>query len=93
VHAVDHREGPVLGGLGDMSSGDVDAIDAANRRLLQSMQDEYSRLPEGQVKKDRLADIAAIREALLVRDSHLIYLAWLDNQTRSGIRSTPTMCR
>jgi hypothetical protein len=82
VHVVDHREGPPLGGPGDMSSGDVDAIDAANRRLLQEMQDAYSGLPEGQVKKDRLADIAAIREALKVRDSHLIYLAWPDNQTQ-----------
>jgi hypothetical protein len=82
VHAVDHREGPVLGGAGDMSSGDVAAIDTANRRLLQSMHDEYSRLPEGQVKRDRLADIAGIREALREPGSHLVYLAWPDNQTQ-----------
>ncbi len=30
-----------------MSSGDIDAIDAANRALLQDMLAEYSRLPTG----------------------------------------------
>lgn len=62
-----------------MSSGDIDAIDAANRALLQDMLAEYSRLPDGQVKTDRLADIAAIQEALRVPDSHLIYVARPDD--------------
>lgn len=69
-----HREPP-----GGMSSGDIDAIDAANRALLQDMLAEYSRLPDGQVKTDRLADIAAIQEALRVPDSHLIYVARPDD--------------
>lgn len=59
----------------DLSWGDIDRIDRANRELLQEMCDEYSRLPDGQVRTDRLADIAAIREALTVFDSHLLYLA------------------
>ncbi|MBX7432626.1 alpha/beta hydrolase [Mycobacterium sp. Y57] len=66
---------PAAGGdTTDMSSGDIDAIDRANRRLLAEMFDEYQQLPDGQVKTDRLADIAAIREALKVPDSHLVYL-------------------
>ncbi|TFV54910.1 hypothetical protein E4P42_24575 [Mycobacterium sp. PS03-16] len=58
----------------DLSSGDIERIDRANRELLQGMADEYSRLPDGQIRTDRLADIAAIREALTVFDSHLLYL-------------------
>ncbi len=42
---------------------------------------EYSRLPDGQVKTDRLADIAGIQEALRVPDSHLIYVAKPDDPT------------
>ncbi|MCV7235271.1 alpha/beta hydrolase family protein [Mycobacterium branderi] len=64
---------------GDMSSGDIDAIDKANRALLDSMEQEYRALPDGQVKTDRLADIAGIREALKVPESHLVYLARPDN--------------
>jgi hypothetical protein len=67
------------GGAGDMSSGDIDGIDHANRQLLQSMLDEYSRLPDSQVKRDRLADIAGIQDALKTPDSHLIYIAKPDN--------------
>lgn len=66
VQAVDFRQAPPPGAPGGMSSGDIDAIDAANRALLQDMLAEYSRLPDGQVKTDRLADIAAIQEALRV---------------------------
>ncbi|MDY6998713.1 MAG: alpha/beta hydrolase [Actinomycetota bacterium] len=65
----DHEEGRT-----DMSSGDVEAIDQANRDLLSEMRAEYQQLPDGQVKTDRLADIAAIREALTVPGSHLIHL-------------------
>lgn len=68
----EERQGPEA--ATDMSSGDVEAIDKANRELLQEMKDEFSQLPDGQVKEDRLADIAAIEEALKVPDSHLIYL-------------------
>lgn len=42
--------------------------------MLQDMLDEYQKLPDGQVKTDRLADIAAIQRALEVPGSHLIYL-------------------
>lgn len=66
----------------DMSSGDVEAIDRANRELLQEMLDEYQQLPDGQVKTDRLADIAAIRNALKVPDSHLIYLEKPDDPSQ-----------
>lgn len=59
----------------DMSSGDLGAIEQSNRELLQQMYDEYSALPAGQVRTDRLADIAAIRKALEVPGSHLVYLA------------------
>ena len=63
----------------DMSSGDIEAIDRANRELLQQMLEEYRQLPDGQVKTDRLADIAAIQNALKTPDSHLIYLARPDD--------------
>ena len=66
----------------DMSSGDIDQIDQANRQLLQDMLEEYQQLPEGQIKTDRLADIAAIREALTVPDSHLVYLEKPDDPTQ-----------
>ncbi len=58
----------------DMSSGDITQIDRQNRKLLQEMLLEYQQLPDGQVKTDRLADIAALREALTVPDSHLVHL-------------------
>ncbi|ORX13230.1 MULTISPECIES: alpha/beta hydrolase [Mycolicibacterium] len=58
----------------DMSSGDIEAVDNANRALLDQMRQEYEQLPDGQVKTDRLADIAAIEEALKVDGSHLVYL-------------------
>lgn len=58
----------------DMSSGDIAQVDQANRELLQEMLEEYRQLPDGQVRADRLADIAAIQEALKVPDSHLVYL-------------------
>ncbi|MGV9802930.1 alpha/beta hydrolase [Mycobacterium sp. NPDC003449] len=66
----------------DMSSGDIEAIDRANRELLQRMLDEYQQLPDGQVKTDRLADIAAIRDALKVPDSHLVYLEKPDDPSQ-----------
>lgn len=68
----EERQGPEA--TIDMSSGDVEAIDRANRELLQQMSEETNQLPDGQVKQDRLADIAAIQEALKVPDSHLVYL-------------------
>ncbi len=66
----------------DMSSGDIDQIDQANRELLQQMLEEYQQLPDGQVKTDRLADIAAIREALNVPDSRLVYLEKPDDPSQ-----------
>ncbi|KAA0080795.1 hypothetical protein CIW52_23230 [Mycolicibacterium sp. P9-64] len=65
-----------------MSSGDVNQIDRANRELLQQMLTEYQQLPDGQVKKDRLADIAAIQEALKTPDSHLVYLEKPDDPSQ-----------
>lgn len=66
----------------DMSSGDIDQVDAANRELLQEMLKEYQQLPDGQVKTDRLADVAAIQEALRVSDSHLVYLEKPDDPSQ-----------
>ena len=66
----------------DMSSGDIDEVDQANRELLQEMREEYQQLPDGQVKTDRLADIAAIEEALKVPDSHLVYLEQPDDPSQ-----------
>lgn len=66
----------------DMSSGDINQVDRANRELLQEMLEEYQQLPDGQVKTDRLADIAAIREALKVPDSHLVYLERPDDPSQ-----------
>jgi hypothetical protein len=67
---------------GDMSSGDINAIERANLQLLDEMEQEYSQLPPGQVRTDRLADIAGIREALKTPDSHLIYLAKPDDPSQ-----------
>ncbi|OKH68256.1 alpha/beta hydrolase [Mycolicibacterium sp.] len=58
----------------DMSSGSIVEIDGANRKLLQEMRAEYERLPDGQAKTDRLADITAIERALETPGSHLVYL-------------------
>lgn len=66
----------------DMSSGDIHAIDAANRQMLQDMLDEYNDLPEGQVKQDRLADIASIQKALEVPDSHVLWLERPDDPSQ-----------
>jgi hypothetical protein len=65
-----------------MSSGDITAIDRANRQFLDDLEREYRRLPAGQVRTDRLADIAGIREALKTRDSHLVYLARPDDPSQ-----------
>jgi hypothetical protein len=66
----------------DMSSGDINAIERANRDLLDQLEREYRALPDGQVKTDRLADIAGIRSALKVPDSHLLYLARPDDPSQ-----------
>lgn len=66
----------------DMSSGDINRIGRENRELLHEMLTEYQQLPDGQAKDDRLADIAAIREALKVPDSHLVYLAKPDDPSQ-----------
>lgn len=66
----------------DMSSGDIETIDEANRELLQAMLDEYRQLPDGQAKTDRLADIAAIQEALQTPGSYLVYLEKPDDPTQ-----------
>lgn len=58
----------------DMSSGDINEIDQANRDMLEELRQQYQQLPDGQVKTDRLADIAAIDQALQTPGSHLIYL-------------------
>ncbi|MGB0962577.1 MAG: alpha/beta hydrolase [Mycobacterium sp.] len=61
-------------GATDLTTGDIGQVDQANRALLQEILRDCRQLPHGQVKADRLADIAAIREALTVPDSHLLYL-------------------
>ncbi len=66
----------------DVSSGDIEAVDRANRELLQDMLSEYQQLPDGQVKTDRLADIAAIQDALKTPDSHLVYLEKPDDPSQ-----------
>jgi hypothetical protein len=66
----------------DMSSGDIEAIDQANRELLAEMRAEYEQLPDGQVKTDRLNDIAAIERALEVPGSHLVYLEKPDDPSQ-----------
>lgn len=66
----------------DMSSGDIDKIDRANRALLQDMHEKYQQLSDGQLKADRLADISAIREALTVPDSRLLYLEKPDHPSQ-----------
>ena len=66
----------------DMSSGAIDQVDRANRALLQDMLEQYQQLPEGQMKADRLDDISAIREALTVPDSRLLYLEKPDDPSQ-----------
>lgn len=69
------KEAPAFGDdKTDMSSGDINEVDRTNRELLQEMSEEYGRLPDSQIKTDRLADIAGIQEGLKVPDSHLVYL-------------------
>ncbi len=51
------------------------AVEGANKRLLDELEREYRRLPEGRVRTDRLADIAGIRDSLSTPDSHLVYVA------------------
>ncbi len=50
-------------------------IEDSNRKLLDELEQQYRQLPEGQIKTDRLADIAGIRKSMTTPDSHLIYLA------------------
>lgn len=84
---ADHVRGipPKQGGGSDFSTGfstgNIDAIDRANRDLLERMERRCNQLPDGRVKNDRLADIHAIREALTVPDSHLLYLSIPDSPT------------
>jgi hypothetical protein len=62
---------------GDMSSGDIKAIEAANQKLLDEMKSEYQALPDSQVKKDRMADIASIEKGMGTADDdrHLLWIA------------------
>lgn len=73
---------PPLSRPGDLKSGDINAIDQANRKLLAEMQQEYSQLPAGQVRTDRLADIRGIQDALKTPDSHLLYVAKPDDPSQ-----------
>jgi ABC-type transporter Mla subunit MlaD len=67
----------------DMSSGDITTINDANMKLLGELEKEYKALPDGQIKTDRLADIAAIRKALAGGpDRHLLYLARPDDPSQ-----------
>ncbi len=84
ANAVSYRTGPPLA-PGDEEgkdtdaealSNDVTAVDDDNRDRLQRILDEVNQLPDGQAKTDRLADIAAIRDALTVGDSHLLFVDW-----------------
>ena len=72
THALDYTTAPQL--EDGSAPGDVEAIERANGDLLDEMERDYQQLPAGQVRSDRLADIAAIREGLGVEDSHLIFL-------------------
>ncbi len=58
------------------------SIEEPNRELLEELKKEYQQLPEGQIKTDRLADIAGIEKSLEVRDSHLIYIARPDDPSQ-----------
>ena len=49
-------------------------IESANNALLDELEAEYRQLPEGQIKTDRLADIAGIRKSLATPDSHLVHI-------------------
>ena len=83
VQLAGFGETPPLGvGAGDMSSGDLPAIENTNHELLDNMLEEYRQLPDGQVKTDRLADIARIREALKTPDSHLVHVARPDDPSQ-----------
>lgn len=50
-------------------------IENSNRKLLDELERQYRQLPEGQIKTDRLADIAGIRKSMTTPDSHLVYIA------------------
>jgi hypothetical protein len=49
-------------------------IEDSNRKLLDELETEYRQLPDGQIKTDRLADIAGIRKSLAVPGSHLVHI-------------------
>lgn len=52
----------------------IQAVDDANRRLLDEAERQYRALPEGVVRSDRLADVAGIRAALTVPGAHLVLI-------------------
>ena len=52
----------------------IEAVDRANRRLLDEIEQHYRALPDGAVRSDRLADVAGIRDALTVPGAHLVFL-------------------
>lgn len=84
ANAVGYRTGPPLtpGDLGEDRPGDedsrsdIDAVDRDNRERLQDILDRINALSDGQAKTDRLADVAAVRDALTVDDSHLVFVDW-----------------
>jgi hypothetical protein len=63
------RTGPEFG-----KGEDINEVDRQNRAVLDGLEEEYRKLPDGQIKTDRLADIAGIRQALKVPDSHLLFI-------------------
>lgn len=60
--------------LDQNSHATLERIESSNRKLLDELEQEYRQLPDGQIKADRLADIAAVRESLQTPDSHLVHL-------------------
>ncbi len=62
--------------------GTLRRIEDSNRRLLDELEQQYRQLPEGQVKTDRLADIAGIRHSMTTPDSHLVYIARPDDPSQ-----------
>lgn len=58
------------------------AVESANLGLLADLENEYRALPDGRVRTDRMADIAAIRAALQVPEAHLVFLARPDDPSQ-----------
>ncbi len=75
VRVFPESDGPAAKAAGPDPHATLARVETFNKKLLDELEQDYRQLPDGQIRIDRLADIAGIRRSLTTPDSHLVYIA------------------